>query len=110
MPAWRRATTPEKFWGMGTGSPFVAVMVMRSRPAVSLPSGFAGMTTSFYRRTARRICIAYSARLNERRAAASYVARISPAVKLVNGCAQSDIAHPRPDWFHARRLDCNKIV
>jgi hypothetical protein len=38
---------------------------MRSRPAVSRPSGLPGMTTPFQRRTARRICIAYSARRNE---------------------------------------------
>jgi len=51
---------------MGTGSPLAAVIVMRSRPAVSRPSGLPGMTTPFQRRTARRICIAYSARLKER--------------------------------------------
>ena len=56
---------------MGAGSPFPVVIVMRSRPAVSRPSGLPGMTTPFQRRTARRICIAYSARLTDRLAAAS---------------------------------------
>ena len=70
---------------MGAGSPFPVVIVMRSRPAVSLPSGLPGMTTPFQRSTARRICIAYSARLTERLAAASYVARMSLDVRLASG-------------------------
>jgi len=56
---------------MGTGSPLAAVIVMRSWPAVSLPSGLPGMTTPLQRRTARKICMAYSARLNERLGASS---------------------------------------
>jgi len=69
---------------MGVGSPFPVMIVMRSRPAVSRPSGLPGMTTPFQRRTARRICIAYSARRNERLAAASYVARMSLAVSVAS--------------------------
>ena len=34
---------------MGAGSPFPVVIVMRSRPAVSRPSGLPGMTTPFQR-------------------------------------------------------------
>jgi hypothetical protein len=72
---------------------------MRSRPAVSWPSGLPGMTTPFQRRTARRICIAYSARRTSvwQPLRTSRECR-SPSVSTV-ACEQSDAEDPRHALF-----------
>jgi hypothetical protein len=101
-----RHQAPSRSSGMGQGLPSADASTIRSRPAVSRPSGLPGTTTPCQRYTARSTCVADLAWRSDRFNWAACTPRMSSAAILDGSLSASGFSARRQRTSCPSRMSC----